>query len=97
FEAASNDVEMWSKSLTAPVDAQLRERKRSYTRRLEAVDRISGAATELEERIADMENAQTRLAALQTQLTSASAQLLDPLGAGRPPVASMPLDINLVA
>lgn len=61
------------------------------------MDRISGAATELEERIADMENAQTRLAALQTQLTSASAQLLDPLGAGRPPVASMPLDINLVA
>jgi hypothetical protein len=88
---------MWSKSLTAPVDAQLRERKRSYTRRLEAVDRISGAATELEERIADMENAQARLGMLQTQLISASAQLLDPIAAERPQAASMPLDINLVA
>lgn len=97
FEAASNDVDMWSKSLTAPVDAQLRERKRSYTRRLEAVDRISGAATELEERIADMENAQARLGMLQTQLISASAQLLDPIAAERPQAASMPLDINLVA
>ena len=90
FEAASNDVDMWSKSLTAPVDAQLRERKRSYTRRLEAVDRISGAATELEERIAEMENAQARLGMLQTQLISASAQLLDPIAAERQQAASMP-------
>ena len=75
----------------------MRERKRSYTRRLEAVDRISGAATELEERIADMENAQARLGMLQTQLISASAQLLDPIAAERPQAASMPLDINLVA
>lgn len=96
FEAASNDVEMWSKSLTAPVDAQLRERKRSYTRRLEAVDRISGAATDLEERITEMENAQARLGSLQTQLISASAQLLEPLRAERQQPASMPLDINLV-
>ena len=75
FEAASNDVDMWSKSLTAPVDAQLRERKRSYTRRLEAVDRIKGAATGLEERITEMENAQLRLAALQAQLVDATAPL----------------------
>ena len=96
FEAASNDVEMWSKSLTAPVDAQLRERKRSYTRRLEAVDRISGAATDLEERITEMENAQARLGSLQTQLISASAQLLEPLRAERQQPASLQLDINLV-
>ena len=75
----------------------MRERKRSYTRRLEAVDRISGAASELEERIADMENAQARMGVLQTQLISASAQLLDPIAAERPQAASMPLDINLVA
>lgn len=97
FEAASNDVEMWSKSLTAPVDAQLRERKRSYTRRLEAVDRISGAATDLEERIADMENAQAHLGSLQRQLISASAQLLVPLWTERAQIASASLDINLVA
>ena len=98
FEAASNDVDMWSKSLTAPVDAQLRERKRSYTRRLEAVDRIKGAASGLEERIAEMENAQSRLAALQEQLSEATAPLLSsPKPAEPAPSARMPLDINLVA
>ena len=97
FEAASNDVDMWSKSLTAPVDAQLRERKRSYTRRLEAVDRIKGAATGLEERIAEMENAQTRLAALQVQLMEATAPLLSPSKPEPTPSARAPLDINLVA
>ena len=98
FEAASNDVDMWSKSLTAPVDAQLRERKRSYTRRLEAVDRIKGAASGLEERIAEMENAQSRLAALQAQLSEATAPLLSsPKPAEPAPSARMPLDINLVA
>ena len=95
FEAASNDVDMWSKSLTAPVDAQLRERKRSYTRRLEAVDRIQGAATGLEERIAEMENAQARLGTLQSQLASVTGQLLSPLGMEKQ--AAAPLDINLVA
>lgn len=97
FEAASNDVDMWSKTLTAPVEAQLRDRKRSYTRRLEAVDRISGAATELEERIVDMEDAQARLGSLQTQLAGATVQLLAPLRAERTQTASSPLDINLVA
>jgi len=88
-------VDMWSKSLTAPVDAQLRERKRSYTRRLEAVDRIQGAATGLEERIAEMESAQARLGTLQSQLASVTGQLLSPLGLEKQTAA--PLDINLVA
>lgn len=96
FEAASSDVEMWSKSLTAPVDAQLRERKRSYTRRLEAVDRINGATSELEERIADMENAQEQLSVLQAQLASATAQLLAPIEAERAKRTGAALDINLV-
>jgi DNA anti-recombination protein RmuC len=98
FEAASNDVDMWSKSLTAPVDAQLRERKRSYTRRLEAVDRIKGAASGLEERIAEMENAQSRLVALREQLSEATAPLLSSPKLAEPaPSARIPLDINLVA
>ncbi|WP_218242548.1 dynamin family protein [Comamonas fluminis] len=96
FEAASNDVDMWSKSLTAPVDAQLRERKRSYTRRLEAVDRIRGAATGLEERISEMESAQLRLGVLQSQLSRVTGQLLLPLVSGKQTNA-VQLDINLVA
>ena len=41
-------------------------------------DRISGAATGLEERITEMEGAQVRLGMLQSQLTSATGQLLLP-------------------
>lgn len=96
FEAAFNDVDMWSKSLTAPVDAQLRERKRSYTRRLEAVDRIQGAATGLEERISEMESAQVRLGMLQSQLASVTGQLLHSLVSTKQAGAVL-LDINLVA
>lgn len=96
FESAANDVDLWSKSVTAPLDAQLKERKRSFSRRLEAVDRIQHAATGLEERIAEIETSDTQLTAMQTQLACASAQLLSPLKEYAP-ASSVPLDITLVA
>ncbi|MFD2752773.1 dynamin family protein [Comamonas terrae] len=96
FESAANDVDLWSKSVTAPLDAQLKERKRSFSRRLEAVDRIQHAATGLEERIAEIETSDTQLTAMQTQLACAAAQLLSPLKEYAP-ASSVPLDITLVA
>jgi hypothetical protein len=54
-QAALGDVEMWSKSGAAQLDAQLRERRRTFSRRIEAIDRISQAAGGLDERIADIE------------------------------------------
>jgi hypothetical protein len=54
-ESALADVELWSKSAAAQLDAQLRERRRNFTRRIEAIDRIQQAAGGLEERIADIE------------------------------------------
>ena len=39
-ETALGDVELWSKSAAAQLDAQLRERRRNFSRRIEAIDRI---------------------------------------------------------
>lgn len=54
-EFALADVELWSKSAAAQLDAQLRERRRNFTRRIEAIDRIQQATGGLEERILEIE------------------------------------------
>jgi len=76
FESAANDLELWSKSATAQLDAQLRERKRSFARRIEAVDRIQHAASGLIERIAEIEAAEDELAQLEAHLGELTAQLV---------------------
>ena len=63
-EAAASDIELWSKSSTAQLDAQLRERRRNFARRLEAIDRIQQASGGLDERIAELRE---RLKALDEQ------------------------------
>ncbi|MDA8522033.1 dynamin family protein [Acidovorax sp. NCPPB 4044] len=68
FESAANDLELWSKSATAQLDAQLRERKRSFARRIEAVDRIQHAASGLVERITEIEQSEQELLQLESRL-----------------------------
>ncbi len=58
-QTALGDVELWSKSAAAQLDAQLRERRRNFSRRIEAIDRIQQAAGGLDERIAEIQ-AQTQ-------------------------------------
>ena len=76
FESAANDLELWSKSATAQLDAQLGERKRSFSRRIEAVDRIQQAATGLEERIAEIEEGEAELQQLDAHLQQLTGQLV---------------------
>ncbi|MCM2345388.1 dynamin family protein [Acidovorax soli] len=76
YESAANDLELWSKSATAQLDAQLRERRRSFTRRIEAVDRIQHAATGLVERISEIEAGEEELIQLERRLTELTAQLI---------------------
>lgn len=54
-ETALGDIELWSKSAAAQLDAQLRERRRNFGRRLEAIDRIQQAAGGLEDRIGEIQ------------------------------------------
>ncbi|HEY4664112.1 MAG TPA: dynamin family protein [Comamonas sp.] len=76
FESAANDLDLWSKSATSQLDAQLKERKRSFARRIEAVDRISEATSGLMERIAEIESAEQQLTALEQRLDQWVQQLL---------------------
>ncbi len=76
FESAANDLELWSNAATAQLDAQLRERKRSFSRRIEAVDRIQNAASGLEERIVELEDAERSLDSLDGQLQILTESLL---------------------
>ena len=73
YESALSEVELWNKSASSQLDAQLRERRRNFSRRLEAIERIREAASGLNERIAEIaaqENVLNELDAKLAELTS---------------------------
>lgn len=76
YESAANDLELWSKSATAQLDAQLRERRRSFSRRMEAVDRIQQAASGLVERISEIEAGEEELGQLERKLHELTSKLV---------------------
>lgn len=84
YESAANDLELWSKSATAQLDAQLRERRRSFVRRIEAVDRIQHAATGLVERISEIEAGEEELVQLELRLAELTTQLMELPASGDP-------------
>jgi len=75
-EAAMAEVERWSKGASAQLDAQLRERRRSFVRRIEAVERIQGAAGGLDERLSEIAVQEAALAELHARLDELTALLL---------------------
>lgn len=76
YESAANDMELWSNAAMAQLDAQLRERRRSFSRRIDAVDRIQAAASGLQERIAEIEDGQQVLDSLSAHLERLTLSLL---------------------
>jgi hypothetical protein len=75
-EAALAEVELWSKSAAAQLDAQLRERRRNFARRIEAIDRIQQAAGGLEDRIAEIETQEAVLDQLDLKLVELTDYLI---------------------
>ncbi len=67
-ETALGDVELWSKTAAAQLDAQLRERRRNFARRIEAIDRIQQATGGLGDRIREIESQETAIAELESKL-----------------------------
>jgi hypothetical protein len=61
FENATGELEMWNKSTSAQIDSQLRERRRNFRRRRESLERVQNAASDLELRIAELEEQDGRL------------------------------------
>ena len=77
LENASGEIELWSKSTSAQVDSQLRERRRGFRRRREALERIQSAAGDLEQRIAEIESQDQRLNQYLVRVNELAAGLRD--------------------
>ena len=77
YESALGEVELWNKSAAAQLDAQLRERRRNFGRRIEAIERIQQAATGLDDRIAEIDAQEAALDALDAKLTELTAHLIN--------------------
>ena len=90
YESALGEVELWNKSAAAQLDAQLRERRRNFGRRLEAIERIQQAASGLDDRIAEIEAQEAGLDQLDARLAELTQHLSNtPLGTRVP--AAQPL------
>jgi len=87
-EAAMTEVERWSKGAGAQLDAQLKERRRTFTKRIEAVERIQGAAGNLDERLAELAAQEAHVAELHRRLGELTAVLASNEAPHAPPVRS---------
>ncbi|WP_439112726.1 dynamin family protein [Hydrogenophaga sp.] len=76
YDTAVNEVELWNKSAAAQLDAQLRERRRNFSRRIEAVSRIQQAAGGLDERIRELQSQQAELHLVDAKLSELTDHLL---------------------
>ena len=63
YDIANRDLEAWLKALMAPLETQVREHHIQLRRRLESVKRIHRASEELEERLAELEQAENAIRA----------------------------------
>lgn len=77
-ETALAEVELWSKSAAAQLDSQLRERRRNFVRRIEAIDRIQQAAGGLHDRITELEAQSQALDQLEVKLVELTDYLIAP-------------------
>ncbi len=75
-EAALSDIELWSKSASAQLDTQLRERRRNFVRRLEAIDRIQQASGGLGDRIGEIQAQELALNQLNAKLSELTGYLV---------------------
>ena len=75
FESASSEIDLWSRSASAQVESQLRDRRVGYARRRESLERIQGAAGELELRLGQLQAQEARTAQVQAQLANLCERL----------------------
>ena len=82
YESALGEVELWNKSAASQLDAQLRERRRNFGRRIEAIERIQSAASGLDERIAEIGVQEVAVDELDDKLTELTSHLAGTPSAG---------------
>lgn len=100
FENASGEVELWNKTASAQVDAQLRDRRRSFRHRRETLERIEIAASDLEQRIGELEAQDQRSQLLLVGATELTESLREQACAApmmsQDTLISLDLEIDLV-
>lgn len=77
YESALGEVELWNKSAAAQLDAQLRERRRNFGRRIEAIERIQQAASGLDDRINEISSQEAALDELDAKLVELTSHLIE--------------------
>jgi Dynamin family len=90
-ESAVGDIELWSKAAASQLDAQLRERRRNFGRRLEAIDRIQQAAGGLSDRIGEIRAQEHALTLLDTKLSELTQVLVHAQASPRTETSPVPL------
>ena len=82
YDIGNRDLESWLKAVMAPLETQVREHHIQLRRRLESVKRIHRASDELEERLSELEQAETgirdQITALERELSSIVAIIEQP-------------------
>lgn len=81
FEVANRDVEQWLRAVMSPLETQVREYQLQLKRRLESVKRIHQATDTLEERVAELEQAEAAMLAQLAELKEISGGIRAALGA----------------
>jgi uncharacterized protein (UPF0335 family) len=77
FESTLGEVELWNKSAASQLDAQLRERRKNFAKRLEAIERIQSAAVTLDDRIIELGSQDAKTVGLDAKLVKITELLLD--------------------
>ena len=91
YETALGEVELWNKSAASQLDAQLKERRRNFSRRIEAIERIQHAATGLDERIAEIDAHEDAIKEMGNKLDELTARLLETPHGQQAPAAPVPV------
>ncbi len=94
FETALGDIELWNKTSFAQVDAQLRERRRAFNRRMEAIIRIEEAAGNLEQRLGEIDEQSALLDGTEKSLAARmhAIRAFSPSATAPAPTAAVPGD-----
>ncbi len=93
FENASGEVELWAKTMSAQVESQLRERRRTFKRRREALERIQSVAGDLERRLDELQAQEARLAQLGARATVLIGELREAVSVVAAPAGSEALPL----
>lgn len=95
FEVANRDIEQWLRAVMSPLETQVREYQLQLKRRLESVKRVHEATGTLEERLQELEQAESAMlrqmeevAAMRRVIETALGQSLNELDAGEESIAA---------